>query len=78
MQPPQRADSAGTCATAVRRASKAPSWHCRSCLREPCEKPVATACGHIFCHQCIMREIEANSSCPVCQTRFLVKLDVAQ
>lgn len=26
------------------------SWHCRSCLRQPCDEPVTTSCGHVFCH----------------------------
>lgn len=25
------------------------SWHCRFCQKDPCDKPVATICGHIFC-----------------------------
>ena len=28
-----------------------PSWHCRSCGKDPCDDPTATVCGHIFCHQ---------------------------
>lgn len=27
------------------------SFHCRSCFADPCVKPVATLCGHIFCHR---------------------------
>ncbi|KAI0672723.1 hypothetical protein C8Q78DRAFT_675998 [Trametes maxima] len=27
------------------------SWHCRLCLRQPCSEPVATICGHVFCHE---------------------------
>ncbi|OJT01686.1 Zinc finger protein 2 [Trametes pubescens] len=25
------------------------SWHCRSCMQDPCVAPTATMCGHIFC-----------------------------
>ncbi|KZT07995.1 zf-PARP-domain-containing protein [Laetiporus sulphureus 93-53] len=32
-------------------APKASSWHCRSCLRDPCHQPTATTCGHVFCHR---------------------------
>ncbi|KAI0780422.1 hypothetical protein BD413DRAFT_1754 [Trametes elegans] len=55
------------------------SWHCRSpsCLRDPCVKPIATICGHVFCHGCFMREIETHGKCPVCEKLFLLKLDVA-
>ncbi|KAL1937603.1 hypothetical protein VTO73DRAFT_12989 [Trametes versicolor] len=51
-------------------------WHCRSCLADPCINPVATICGHIFCHSCIMREIVSGMACPACRKVFLVKLDV--
>ncbi|KAI0351474.1 hypothetical protein OH77DRAFT_1429529 [Trametes cingulata] len=51
-------------------------WHCRSCLSDPCVKPVATVCGHIFCHRCIVRELESHGSCPVCQETYLLTLDV--
>ena len=29
------------------------SWRCRACHRSPCLDPVATACGHLFCHKCV-------------------------
>ncbi|KAI9061476.1 hypothetical protein FKP32DRAFT_1759607 [Trametes sanguinea] len=57
--------------------SKPLSWHCRSCLRDACVEPMATVCGHIFCLQCIIKELEVNSACPACNKVFLVKLDVA-
>ncbi|EPS97012.1 hypothetical protein FOMPIDRAFT_1052717 [Fomitopsis schrenkii] len=53
-----------------------PSWHCRSCGKDPCDKPTATACGHIFCHQCIVKEIAETMQCPVCRKMFLLKLHV--
>ncbi|OSD08338.1 hypothetical protein PYCCODRAFT_11610 [Trametes coccinea BRFM310] len=56
--------------------SRTLSWRCRSCLRDICVEPVATACGHIFCLRCIMKEFEANGACPACKKLFLVKLDV--
>ncbi|PIL24468.1 hypothetical protein GSI_14222 [Ganoderma sinense ZZ0214-1] len=52
------------------------SFHCRSCLADPCVKPVATLCGHIFCHRCIVRELKTKMGCPVCQRPFFVRLDV--
>lgn len=30
------------------------SWHCRSCGKHPCDRPTATACGHIFCYGCVV------------------------
>ncbi|KAM5538030.1 hypothetical protein V8D89_008227 [Ganoderma adspersum] len=59
-----------------RTAAKALSFHCRSCLADPCVKPVATLCGHIFCHSCILRELETKMGCPVCQRPFLIRLQV--
>ncbi|TFK83405.1 hypothetical protein K466DRAFT_263375 [Polyporus arcularius HHB13444] len=55
------------------------SWHCRLCSRSPCEQPVATMCGHVFCKSCIMKEMEASPSscCPVCQRMFLLGLKVS-
>ncbi|RPD56332.1 hypothetical protein L226DRAFT_615535 [Lentinus tigrinus ALCF2SS1-7] len=52
------------------------SFHCRSCLKDPCTEPVATVCGHLFCHSCILHEIETNMCCPVCQTAFLIELHI--
>ncbi|KAI0723716.1 hypothetical protein C8T65DRAFT_88384 [Cerioporus squamosus] len=52
------------------------SFHCRSCARDPCIEPVATVCGHLFCHSCIVHEIETKLCCPVCQKAFLVRLHV--
>ncbi|KAI1791651.1 hypothetical protein LXA43DRAFT_1009943 [Ganoderma leucocontextum] len=54
-----------------------PSWHCRSCLQEPCVDPIATICGHLFCRGCFMRELSAKTCCPVCGKIFFVRLDVA-
>ncbi|KAI0672712.1 hypothetical protein C8Q78DRAFT_675282 [Trametes maxima] len=56
--------------------SKALSWHCRSCKRDPCVEPVATVCGHIFCRSCLVKNLIDDGKCPVCSRTFLVKLDV--
>ncbi|KAI0723724.1 hypothetical protein C8T65DRAFT_627192 [Cerioporus squamosus] len=64
--PPMNGDSN---ATAV-------SFHCRSCLRDPCVQPVATICGHIFCHRCIVQELSTKMCCPVCQKTFFIRLHV--
>ncbi|KAH9848881.1 hypothetical protein C2E23DRAFT_410986 [Lenzites betulinus] len=56
---------------------KTQSWHCRACMTEVCTKPVATVCGHIFCRDCLIRELEDHGACPVCKKVFLIKLDVA-
>ncbi|KAI0707903.1 hypothetical protein C8Q76DRAFT_135085 [Earliella scabrosa] len=50
------------------------SWHCRSCLRQPCVDPVATVCGHLLCYECILRELRTRMCCPVCKTVFLIRL----
>ncbi|TFK88311.1 hypothetical protein K466DRAFT_76724 [Polyporus arcularius HHB13444] len=52
------------------------SYHCRACLRDPCIEPVATICGHLFCHRCILEEMMSRMGCPVCGKTFLVKLHV--
>ncbi|KAI0672708.1 hypothetical protein C8Q78DRAFT_1020973 [Trametes maxima] len=52
------------------------SWHCRSCLQDPCRDPVATICGHIFCTACIIGRVQDSGACPVCGKTFFVKLDV--
>ncbi|KAI0374659.1 hypothetical protein BV20DRAFT_960800 [Pilatotrama ljubarskyi] len=53
-----------------------PSWHCRSCMCDPCQDPAAAICGHIFCRQCFIRELTSHGTCPVCQKVFLLRLDV--
>ncbi|KZT68410.1 hypothetical protein DAEQUDRAFT_333976 [Daedalea quercina L-15889] len=55
-------------------SSSTVSWHCRSCLKDPCDEPTATICGHIFCHQCIMKELATSMACPVCKKMFLLRL----
>ncbi|KAH9835429.1 uncharacterized protein C8Q71DRAFT_119544 [Rhodofomes roseus] len=50
------------------------SWHCRICTRDPCDEPTATICGHVFCYQCIIREISEKMHCPVCGRLFLLRL----
>ncbi|KAH9932258.1 uncharacterized protein B0H18DRAFT_1208566 [Fomitopsis serialis] len=57
-----------------RSAASGPSWHCRSCGKDPCEDPTATQCGHIFCHSCIVKEIAEKLQCPVCHKLFLLRL----
>ncbi|KZT07982.1 uncharacterized protein LAESUDRAFT_91137 [Laetiporus sulphureus 93-53] len=52
------------------------SWHCRSCLKNPCEDPTATMCGHIFCHGCIIKELATHMHCPACKKVMLLRLDV--
>ena len=46
-----------------------PSWHCRSCGKDPCDDPTATVCGHIFCHRyvclCCLLEIPKRSDARV-------------
>lgn len=63
-------------ATASRPVSKGLSWHCRACLKDPCDQPTATMCGHIFCHSCILKELAVNMQCPVCRKVMLLRLHV--
>ncbi|CDO71194.1 hypothetical protein BN946_scf184845.g64 [Trametes cinnabarina] len=88
VEPPSLSDSEGTIEApnptlkrngAVARQqgqSGAVSWHCRSCLQDPCVAPTATICGHIFCTACIMQELAKTGSCPVCGKLFLLRLHV--
>ncbi|KAI0820217.1 hypothetical protein BC628DRAFT_924739 [Trametes gibbosa] len=62
--------------TSPNRHAKPSSWRCRSCTRPECSEPVATVCGHIFCRECFLRELETRGACAACGTLFLVKLDV--
>ncbi|KAI0634789.1 hypothetical protein C8Q77DRAFT_1156178 [Trametes polyzona] len=52
------------------------SWHCRSCLQDPCVAPTATVCGHIFCTACIIQELAKTGACPVCGKLMLLRLHV--
>ncbi|KZT68405.1 hypothetical protein DAEQUDRAFT_727981 [Daedalea quercina L-15889] len=52
------------------------SWYCRSCGKDPCEDPTATQCGHIFCYNCIVKEIASRMECPACHKVFLLRLQV--
>ncbi|KAI0747075.1 hypothetical protein C8Q80DRAFT_1179179 [Daedaleopsis nitida] len=64
----------GHTTTVVRREL---SWHCRLCEKNPCELPVTTMCGHLFCHGCIVTELDLrNPCCPVCKRNFFVSLHV--
>ena len=44
-------------------SAKALSWHCRSCMRNPCHEPIATACGHIFCQTYVLLIQHYPSAC---------------
>jgi len=50
-------------------------WNCRLCDEDPVQ-PVATICGHIFCHRCIMEELSKNLKCPTCNHVMLIRLDI--
>ncbi|RPD56924.1 hypothetical protein L226DRAFT_537784 [Lentinus tigrinus ALCF2SS1-7] len=47
---------------------------CRLCMKDVCDEPVATPCGHVFCHRCIGKELIAHTKCPVCQHTVLLSL----
>lgn len=46
--------------------------YCRVCLRDPCDDPTATMCGHVFCNRCIIDAVMARSACPVCTAPTLL------
>ncbi|KAI0826408.1 hypothetical protein BC629DRAFT_77701 [Irpex lacteus] len=48
---------------------------CKVCSSEP-RQPTTTMCGHLFCHSCIVRALSQNLKCPVCDTAFLVRLNL--
>ncbi|KAL6776984.1 PCOP1 [Auxenochlorella protothecoides x Auxenochlorella symbiontica] len=37
---------------------------CREVMRSPCVTP----CGHTFCHACILRHVQRDSTCPCCRS----------
>ncbi|KAI0636425.1 hypothetical protein C8Q77DRAFT_1092666 [Trametes polyzona] len=59
-----------------RRPAPTKSFHCESCVRSACTEPMSTVCGHVFCRSCLIRELEAHGTCPVCHKIFFLKLDV--
>ncbi|KAI0371325.1 hypothetical protein BV20DRAFT_965518 [Pilatotrama ljubarskyi] len=62
---------------AVQPQSHGVGWHCRSCGKDPCEEPVTTICGHIFCQSCMLQELALTAGCcPACKKTFFVLLDL--
>ncbi|VDC03739.1 unnamed protein product [Peniophora sp. CBMAI 1063] len=67
----------------IKMEHKRSPFFCRSktCTADPCVAPTVTACGHIFCHSCIDREVRATAHCPQCgaaQLLFaLLRLDLS-
>ncbi|TBU35473.1 hypothetical protein BD311DRAFT_744044 [Dichomitus squalens] len=59
-------------------SSFATSWQCGSCGRGACLDPVATLCGHVFCHSCIIKELQKSTQCSVCEQDFFIRLDVSR
>jgi len=33
----------------------------------------STTCGHVFCEECIQRQIKENRMCPVCRKKLALK-----
>ncbi|KAI0711455.1 hypothetical protein C8Q76DRAFT_59179 [Earliella scabrosa] len=66
-------DSLATALSAEATASLSP-LRCRLCLKDTCDVPVVTACGHLFCHRCIGKELTVSTECPVCRRAVLQKL----
>ncbi|KAI6104340.1 hypothetical protein F5141DRAFT_1129114 [Pisolithus sp. B1] len=52
--------------------SSAPSYHCRICLKDCCDEPTTTACGHLFCYECISNSIMDDPHCPECNAPTLL------
>ncbi|CAL1708835.1 unnamed protein product [Somion occarium] len=51
------------------------SFDCRICKSDP-EEPVATMCGHLFCHKCLIQELANHDRCPACDSMILLRLQV--
>lgn len=45
---------------------------CKICLQLFTE-PYSTICGHTFCRNCIVRSIQHNPQCPICETNLDLK-----
>lgn len=43
------------------------SSRCPICFATPPQDPFATACGHVFCHECLSRHLESKKFCPHCR-----------
>ncbi|KAI6103846.1 hypothetical protein EV401DRAFT_692535 [Pisolithus croceorrhizus] len=52
--------------------SSAPSYHCRICLKDCCDEPTTTTCGHLFCYECISNSIMDDPHCPECNAPTLL------
>ncbi|KAI6021805.1 hypothetical protein BKA83DRAFT_4287848 [Pisolithus microcarpus] len=50
----------------------APSYHCRVCLKDTCDDPTTTTCGHLFCYECISNSIMDDPHCPECNAPTLL------
>ncbi|KAI6104331.1 hypothetical protein F5141DRAFT_182723 [Pisolithus sp. B1] len=50
----------------------APSYHCRVCLKDSCDEPTTTTCGHLFCYECISNSIMDDPHCPECNAPTLL------
>ena len=45
-------------------------YSCAVCLEADAVEPVVTACGHLYCWQCLYRWLDAgHNRCPVCSAR---------
>ncbi|THU80655.1 hypothetical protein K435DRAFT_785351, partial [Dendrothele bispora CBS 962.96] len=51
--------------------TNAPSMHCRICHRPACKELTMTCCGHFFCYQCILNEVEQRGRCAACNIALL-------
>ncbi|KAI6006983.1 hypothetical protein EDD15DRAFT_13393 [Pisolithus albus] len=52
--------------------SSAPSYHCRVCLKDTCNDPTTTTCGHLFCYECISNAVMDDPHCPECNAPTLL------
>ncbi|KAI6158597.1 hypothetical protein EDD17DRAFT_1005362 [Pisolithus thermaeus] len=52
--------------------SSSPSYHCRICLKDCCDEPTTTTCGHLFCYECISNSIMDDPHCPECNAPTLL------
>ena len=53
-----------------RGAASTNRYSCAVCLEAHAIEPVVTACGHLYCWQCLYRWLDAgHNRCPVCSAR---------
>jgi len=56
----------------LKRSKSLAESSCPICLC-PFQEPTTTKCGHVYCHDCIQRQIQVNRQCAVCRRKLTAK-----